>query len=61
MALRNRKLEQAEPRAGTPVKKFARKHPVPTGGKPKGKFDTADLPTGTITQHRARPGRTSQS
>jgi hypothetical protein len=58
MAPRNRKLEQAKPKERTPLKDWKRKEPSPPTYKQKG-FSGKDLPRGTITQHRAKPGVTS--
>ena len=60
MASRNRRLEQAEPKGDTPLKAWKRKEPAPSRyRKEKGGFKAKDLPRGTITQHRAKPGMTS--
>jgi hypothetical protein len=60
MAQRNKRLEQPEPAADTPIRKWKRKEPASNAyRKTKGGFSGKDLPSGTITQHRAKPGRTS--
>jgi hypothetical protein len=58
MAPRNRELEQPKPKADTPVRKWQRQHPAATQPR-KTKFGAKDLPPRVITQHRAKPGRTS--
>lgn len=60
MSPRNKRLEQPEPAEDAPIKKWKRKEPAPTSyRKPKGGFGAKDLPSGAITQHRAKPGKTS--
>ena len=58
MAPRDKRLEQSAPRADSPIKKWKREQPAPSTYK--GKFKPKqDLPRGTITQNRAKPGKTS--
>ena len=59
MAPRNRSLEQSKPKGDTPAKAAKRKESAGKTYQSKG-FGPKDLPRGTITQNRARPGRTSQ-
>jgi hypothetical protein len=54
---RRRSLEQAKPKQ-SPVKDWKRKEPSPPTYRQKG-FSSKDLPRGTITQNRAKPGMTS--
>jgi hypothetical protein len=58
MASRNRKLEQAKPKGETPLKAWKRKEAHSPTYRQKG-FGAKDLPRGTITQHRAKPGVTT--
>ena len=58
MAPRNRRLEQAKPKEDSPVKAWERKRPSSKRYREKG-FSGKDLPRGTITQNRAKPGMTS--
>jgi hypothetical protein len=58
MATRNRRLEQAKPKQDTPVKAWKRKAPSQSRYREKG-FSGKDLPRGTITQNRAKPGMTT--
>jgi hypothetical protein len=58
MSPRNRKLEQAKPKEDTPVKAWKRKESAAPTYRQKG-FGVKDLPRGTITQHRAKPGVTT--
>jgi hypothetical protein len=60
MSPRNKRLEQPEPAENTPIRKWKRKEPASNAyRKSKGGFGVKDLPSGTITQHRAKPGKTS--
>jgi hypothetical protein len=58
MSPRERRLEQAKPKQDSPVKAWKRKAPASTSYKQKG-FTGKDLPRGTVTQNRAKPGMTS--
>ena len=54
-------FEQSVPKGDTPAKAFKRKQPASSTSY-KGNFKPKqDLPRGTIEQHRAKSGRTSQS
>jgi hypothetical protein len=58
MSPRNRRLEQAQPKGDSPRKVRKREMPAASTYKQKG-FSGKDLPKGTVTQHRAKPGMTS--
>jgi hypothetical protein len=58
MAPRNRRLEQAKPKEDTPAKAAKRREPSTKKYQTKG-FGAKDLPSGKITQNRAKPGMTS--
>ena len=61
MARWMRRFEQQVPKGDTPAKAAKRKEPASPRSY-KGNFKPKkDLPTGTIEQHRAKSGRTSQS
>ena len=61
MAQRLKRFEQAVPKGDTPAKIAKRKQPASSTSY-KGNFKPKqDLPAGTIEQHRAKSGKTSQS
>ena len=59
MASRDKRLEQAKPGKKTPVKQWERKRDPPGKFGKTGKRGSKHLPSGTIAQHRAKPGMTS--